>query len=128
MLGVGGVEQIAQHQRAVLHPGGIAGVSQHDNDAGRAVEGVAVGTHHGGVHTGKLIPGGLVPDGDHDGLLVVHGGGGVKSGLQHGVQQFVRHLLGAVLADAAAGFQKFTHKKYLLVIILLTALSSVPSE
>ena len=46
-----------------------------------------------------------------------------------GVQQRVRHLLGAVLADAAAGFQKFTHKNYLLfVIILMTALSSVLSE
>ena len=80
------------------------GVGQHQQIGGRAVHGVgALPAHDGGVHPGKLGPGGRILDHHDLGALQAHGGGGVGAGLQHGGQFGLGDLVGLVGAAAAAG-------------------------
>ena len=80
---------------------------QHDHR--RAVVGILVRAHDGGVQLGNLFPIFGTGHGDEGGRLPAHGRGSVSSGLQHLIQQFFRHGVGLVGPDAPAGLQQIQH-------------------
>ena len=118
---MGGVHQIAEHKAAVLNSGAGLCVGQHDEDRRRAVERMAVRiAEHGGVHPLQLRDILRLLQDDDLRRLTAHGGRGIDTGLQNGVQLRVRDLLREIFAHAAARFQtiqNFVHNIALLFLL-----------
>ena len=98
----GGQHQVAHDKAAVLHSALGVGIGQHHQNGGRAVHGVAVPAHDGGVHAGERFPRGGVLHHHDLGALLAHGAGSIGAGTQNGFQFFVGDLLRFVGAAAAA--------------------------
>ena len=79
----GGQHQVAHDKAAVLHSALGVGIGQHHQNGGRAVHGVAVLAHDGGVHAGELFPRGGVLHHHDLGALLTHGAGSIGAGTQN---------------------------------------------
>lgn len=100
-FGVSGVEQIAHDERAIFLPGhGGGAVGQDHEHHGSAIEGVVVGTHHGGVEAAHLIAHLTVGDGDDDRCLAVHARRSVGARLADLFDDLLGRNLVGVAADA----------------------------
>ena len=84
--GVGGVEQIAHHQRTVVEIGGLCAIGQDDHDHRGAVERIAVATEDFGVEARELIAHGAVGDHHDEWRLPTAARRGVGAGIGDALQ------------------------------------------
>ena len=100
---VSGQHEIAHDQGAVVDMGSSSLLGQHNQHHGRAVEGIPVRAHHGGIGAGETVAGILIGDGNNNGVLGIHAAGGVEAGLDDLVDDLTGEHVGFILADGAAG-------------------------
>ena len=84
--GVGGVEQIAHHERTVVEIGGLGAIGQDDHGNGSAVERIAVATEDFGVEAREFVAHCAVGDYDDEGRLAAASRGGVGAGIGNALQ------------------------------------------
>ena len=79
-------------------------VRQDEDDDGRAVIGIGVGAHDGGVHLHQFVARGFIPDGDDHGRLPAHARGRPSPRFKDLVQKLFGDGVRLVSAHAAARF------------------------
>lgn len=87
--GIRRVEHVADRKAAVLHMGTDLGIRQHDDDRGRAVEGVIRGAHDGGVEPRQQSYRAGVLNGDGAWAVAVHSGGSVAAAASTSRSRFI---------------------------------------
>lgn len=95
------------------------GIRQHDDDRGRAVEGVVRGAHDGGVEPRQQSYRSGVLNGDGAWAVAVHSGGRMATRGEYLAKQVHRHLFffeGAAGSPAAKGFYRFVHFGFCLSV------------
>jgi hypothetical protein len=83
---VGGVEQIAHHERTVVEIGGLGAIGQNDHDHRGAVERIAVAAEDFGVEAREFVAHCAVGDHDDEGRLAAASRGGVGAGIGNALQ------------------------------------------
>ena len=100
--GVGGVEQIAHHERTVVEIGGLGAIGQDDHDNRSAVKGIAVATEDFGVEAREFVAHCAVGDHDDEGRLAAASRGSVGAGIGNALQVGERgEQIGRKTLDAA---------------------------
>ena len=100
--GVGGVEQIAHHERTVVEIGGLGAIGQDDHGNGSTVERISVATEDFGVEAREFVAHRAVGDDNDEWRLAAASRGGVGAGIGNTLQVGERgEQIGRKTLDAA---------------------------
>ena len=83
---VGGVEEVAHHERTVVEIGGLGAIGQDDHDNRGAVKGIAVATKDFGVEAREFVAHCAVGDDNNEGRLAAAACRGVGTGVGNALQ------------------------------------------
>ena len=84
--GVGGVEEVAHHERTVVEIGGLGAIGQNHHDNRGAVKGIAVATEDFGVEAREFVAHRAVGDDNNEGRLAAASRGSVGAGVGNALQ------------------------------------------
>ncbi len=126
--GMGGVHKVAHDQGAVIDAVGGLPLGEDDEDDGRSVERVGVGSHDAGVKLREAVADGFVGHRYDDGGLASLAGGGVGARFGDAVNEgLIGHFI-PVGADGTSGFQDFEGFVGLHVVLFLSVAAGCRQE